>query len=185
MISDFGEVFDLDITNELFWEIRLRHNQNRIYYDTGFDSGQQIFLAHRLKLLESHLILHLCTDIMSMPGAKSDIWIARRLNDALIDLRLFCFPYAGGGTITYQQWTGMLPARIEVCAVQLPGRERRHAEPPFRRISQAVDCLSSALRPHLDVPFVLFGHSMGAMLAYEVARRLLTDTGHEPSMTVS
>jgi len=117
---------------------------------------------------------------MSMLSAKSDIWITRRLNDAPIGLRLFCFPYAGGGSITYQKWAGMLPAKIEVCAVQLPGRERRHAEPPFRRISQAVDCLSSALRPHLDVPFVFFGHRMGAVLAYEVARRLLTDPGHEP-----
>jgi medium-chain acyl-[acyl-carrier-protein] hydrolase len=65
--------------------------------------------------------------------------------------------------------------------VQLPGREGRHAEPPIRSIACATDALSATLRPYLDLPFALFGHSMGAVLAYEVARRFLIETGREPN----
>lgn len=87
-------------------------------------------------------------------------------------LRLFCFPYAGGGASIYRSWPPELPAAVEVVAVQPPGRESRFREEPFRRIEPMADAATGALAPLLDRPFAFFGHSMGAILAFEVARRL-------------
>jgi medium-chain acyl-[acyl-carrier-protein] hydrolase len=116
-----------------------------------------------------------------MQSAGQDRWVVRRPCDAPPRLRLFCFPYAGGGAQIYRQWADALPEDIEVCAIQLPGRERRHAERPVRGISSATDALYGALRSYLDLPFALFGHSMGAVLAYEVARRFQAETGRGPA----
>jgi len=93
---------------------------------------------------------------------------------------LFCFPYAGGGASIYRSWASDLAAPIEVCAIQLPGRERRYSEPPIRRVAHAIDLLLPALRPYLDMPFAFFGHSMGTLLAYEMARRLSATIGAMP-----
>ena len=86
--------------------------------------------------------------------------------------RLFCIPHAGGGAGAYRLWPRDLPADIEVVAVQLPGREARLAEPPLRRIDAIVEGLVPALLPHLDLPFSIFGHSMGAVVAAETVAAL-------------
>jgi len=112
-------------------------------------------------------------------AGSTDRWLERRSN-GVPRLRLFCFPYAGGGARTFRDWADKLAPDLEVCAVQLPGRERRRSEPALRRTGEAVQILSDVLRPHLDLPFVLFGHSMGAVLAYEVARDLAARAGQEP-----
>lgn len=105
-------------------------------------------------------------------------WIAYRHPRADARLRLFCFPFAGGSARAYRDWGTDLPREIEVCPVQPPGRERRIAEPLIRRAEPLVDALVEALLPHLDLPFALFGHSLGATIAYEFAQRLRRD-GHE------
>lgn len=87
-------------------------------------------------------------------------------------LRLFCLPYAGGAASIYRVWSQYLPADIEVCAVQLPGRENRIREKPFRSIDSLMQPLLSNLLPFLDKPFALFGHSMGSLIAYEFAHLL-------------
>ncbi|HOA25295.1 MAG TPA: alpha/beta fold hydrolase [Aggregatilineales bacterium] len=87
-------------------------------------------------------------------------------------LRLFCLPHAGGGASTYHTWAGLLPPDVEVCAVQLPGRETRISEPPMTDLPSLVEALAGALLPCLDRPFALFGHSMGALLGFELARVL-------------
>jgi surfactin synthase thioesterase subunit len=87
-------------------------------------------------------------------------------------LRLFCIPYAGVGASVYRPWGRALPPDIEVCALQLPGREGRLRETPFRDLSALLDALVPAIRSWLDVPFAFFGHSMGALVAFEVVRRL-------------
>jgi len=87
-------------------------------------------------------------------------------------IRLFCFPYAGGGSATYRDWQQKLPADIEVAAVQLPGREWRIEEPPLTDMKAlAADALES-IRPFLDKPYALLGTSMGGTLIFELARLL-------------
>ena len=87
-------------------------------------------------------------------------------------LRLFCFPFAGGGASIFRSWAALLPASIEMYAVQLPGRETRMREPRFTSVKELVPELMSALLPALDMPFVFFGHSMGALISFELARAL-------------
>lgn len=85
---------------------------------------------------------------------------------------MFCFPYAGGGASIYRGWAASLPADIEVCPVQLPGRESRMRDKAFDRTGPMVQAVADALQPHMNLPFVFFGHSMGAMLGFELAREL-------------
>jgi len=87
-------------------------------------------------------------------------------------LRLFCFPHAGGGAAAFHGWRGALPASIEVCPVRLPGRESRLAEPPFRTMGALIDALTEAIPPYLGARFAFFGHSLGAVVAFELARAL-------------
>ena len=87
-------------------------------------------------------------------------------------VRLYCFPYAGSGAGVFRSWSDGLDPRIEVRAVLPPGRERRFVEPALGTVTDMADSLLPALLPGLDPPFALFGHSLGAMLAFETARRL-------------
>lgn len=87
-------------------------------------------------------------------------------------LRLLCFPYAGGAAHIFHHWHQTLLEFVEVWAVQLPGRGRRLPEPPFTNLHDLVAAAAQALAPHLDRPFAFFGHSMGAMIAFELARHL-------------
>lgn len=100
-------------------------------------------------------------------------WWYRPGNPAVAPrLRLFCFPYAGGWPSVYRPWVDRLPADVELVAVRTPGRESRFAEQPYTDWSALTKDTVDALRPLFDIPFVLFGHSFGGMLAYEVARTL-------------
>jgi medium-chain acyl-[acyl-carrier-protein] hydrolase len=74
-----------------------------------------------------------------------------------------------------------VPQDIEVGAVHLPGREGRLREPAFTRIEPLIDAAAAGLRPYLDRPFALFGHSMGALVAYELARRFRAEGWGEPT----
>lgn len=87
-------------------------------------------------------------------------------------LRLFCFPYAGGSARVFQKWLKLFPETIEVCPLEYPGRGARLREQPFKRISLLAADIAEALLPLFDTPFILFGHSMGAATAFELARHL-------------
>lgn len=95
-------------------------------------------------------------------------------------LRLFCFPYAGGSASIFQSWHAGLPDHVEVHAIQLPGRANRISEVPLTRVWKLVALLVEALMPLLDRPFAFFGHSLGAILGFEVARRLRCDWEIQP-----
>ena len=95
-------------------------------------------------------------------------------------LRLFCFPYAGGGASIFRQWSENMPEGVEVCAIQLPGRENRIIDPPFTKLAPLVDAMVEALDPYFDVPFAFFGHSIGAKIAFELARELRRKKGVHP-----
>ena len=100
-------------------------------------------------------------------------WLAYREVNPRARVRMFCFPYAGGGASAYRGWAAPLPPDIEVCPVQLPGREGRLREAPFDRPEPLVRAMADALQPYMQgLPFVFFGHSMGAMLSFELAREL-------------
>jgi len=90
----------------------------------------------------------------------------------------FCLPYAGGGASIYRTWTTGTGAGWRVCPVQLPGREGRLREAPHRRMADLVADLLAGLGPHLAEPYILFGHSMGAAIAFEWA---LHQQRHDPS----
>lgn len=95
-------------------------------------------------------------------------------------MRLFCLPYAGGSSREFRGWTKALPGFVEVCPVELPGRGRRMGEPCYTRLLELVGAISKGLAPYLDVPFAFFGHSMGAILAFELARTLRREHGCLP-----
>lgn len=87
-------------------------------------------------------------------------------------LRLVCFAWAGGGANFFRKLSRRLAADVELIAVQLPGREDRFHEPRFTRMEQIVAQVKRELSPLADVPMMLFGHSMGALVAYEVAQAI-------------
>lgn len=107
-------------------------------------------------------------------------WVVRPRPNRDARLRLFCFPYAGGSASIYRAWPKDLPPDVEVCAVQLPGRGGRLPEAPFTELDSLVRALAEALLPQLETPFALFGHSMGALIAFEFARHLRTRYGLRP-----
>ncbi|NUK02263.1 thioesterase [Streptomyces lunaelactis] len=106
------------------------------------------------------------------------IWRARRADSRH---RLICFPHAGAGAGAYADWAGLLPPEIELAAVQLPGRQNRIAEDPVTEVGPLVRVLTQALRPVMDGSFSFFGHSGGAILAFELARALQRKGGPQPS----
>ncbi len=85
-------------------------------------------------------------------------------------VRLFCFPHLGGGASLFDRWPDDLPEQIEVCGVQLPGREERLKEPPITNFGELTESLMDVLLDHLDRPFAFFGHSGGSLIAFELAR---------------
>jgi medium-chain acyl-[acyl-carrier-protein] hydrolase len=95
-------------------------------------------------------------------------------------LRLFCFPFAGTGASIFRTWPDGLPANVEVCPVQFPGRGTRLKEAPFTRLSSLVEALAQALAPLLDKPFAIFGHSLGALAGFEFTRQLRRQSGIQP-----
>lgn len=106
-------------------------------------------------------------------------WLAKPKLNSELSLRLFCFPYAGGGAVIYRRWLTELPL-VEILPVQLPGRETRLKEAPYRSLPSLVRAAAQALLPFLDKPFCFFGHSMGALIAFELARELRREYGLSP-----
>lgn len=97
-------------------------------------------------------------------------------------VRLFCLPYAGGSASAFRGWDEAMPSGVEVCPIQLPGRGTRFAEPLQTRLDPLVRSLAADLLPYVDRPFALFGHSMGALMAFELARVLRGAYGAEPDL---
>jgi len=95
-------------------------------------------------------------------------------------VNLFCFSHAGGAASVFRSWPADLPSWIDVWAIQLPGHGSRWREPPIGTIPALVEAVVQALSPHLERPFAFFGHSMGAVLASEVARALAEREGLAP-----
>jgi medium-chain acyl-[acyl-carrier-protein] hydrolase len=107
-------------------------------------------------------------------------WLIRKIYRSRPRVRLFCFHYAGGGASIFQSWSHKLPSDIEVYAVQLPGRETRFGERPFTSLLPLVDKLCRVIYPYINIPYVFFGHSMGALVSFELAQMICKRYGKSP-----
>jgi medium-chain acyl-[acyl-carrier-protein] hydrolase len=99
-------------------------------------------------------------------------WIRRPYLRPYAQIRLFCFPHAGGTTDIFSGWAESLGTRVEVALVQLPGRGQRFREPTITDMTPLIDSLKEAILPYDDMPSAFFGHSMGALVAFELSRSL-------------
>jgi surfactin synthase thioesterase subunit len=114
--------------------------------------------------------------------SERDRWIISDPRVAGAPRRLLCLPYAGGGASIYRGWQERLGDGIEVCAVQLPGRESRLVEEPIASIERVVERLVEVIAEQLDRPLFVFGHSMGARIGFELARALRARHARGPQM---
>jgi medium-chain acyl-[acyl-carrier-protein] hydrolase len=109
-----------------------------------------------------------------------DSWIAYRKPNPQARLRLFCFPHAGTGASIFRNWSEGLPADVDICPVEFPGRGTRLMQAPCTRLTPLVQALARGLAPLLDKPFAFFGHSLGALVAFDLARHLRRQSGIGP-----
>ncbi len=109
-----------------------------------------------------------------MPNAQNspNKWIVKPQPQSSAALKLVCLPFAGGSSVAYRNWARYLPASIELCLVEIPGRGMRLEEPLVTDIQQLVESIAQGILPELDRPFALFGHSMGAAVGYELTHFL-------------
>lgn len=112
--------------------------------------------------------------------SSPEAWLQRFQPRPQADVRLFCFPHAGGAAAAYRPWSLALPAHVDVVAVQPPGRGGRFRETPLDSIPALVEALLPAIETQLDRPFAFFGHSMGATFAHAVADALRARGGPQP-----
>ncbi len=108
---------------------------------------------------------------MRMPALPSTPWLVSTPAPGR-QMRLFCFSYAGGNAFNFLRWQESLGNSIEVAAVQLPGRGARIAEPPIASMSTLLRALAPVLAQRDEMPFAFFGHSVGALVAFELTRYL-------------
>ncbi|MEV0128812.1 alpha/beta fold hydrolase [Dactylosporangium sp. NPDC050688] len=99
------------------------------------------------------------------------LWFDRRFQSATATHSLYCFPFAGGSATYYAAWDRYFTGRVELVPVQLPGRGARMTEPPATDLCALADELAEVIAGE-PTEAMLFGHSMGAILAFEVGRRL-------------
>jgi pyochelin biosynthesis protein PchC len=114
------------------------------------------------------------------PAADDDRWIRRYRPSGERRVQLVCFPHAGGSATFYLPLARAVPPEVETLAVQYPGRLDRYAEPCVDDIGELADRVTAALAGRLDRPAAFFGHSMGAVVAFEVARRFAREGREGP-----
>ncbi|GII66527.1 oleoyl-ACP hydrolase [Sphaerisporangium krabiense] len=112
--------------------------------------------------------------------ALDDVWIRRYHAGPENGPTLVCFPHAGGSASYYVPLSNALRSGVQVLAIQYPGRQDRHHEPPLSTVDELADQAFAALGPLLDRPVALFGNSMGALVAFEVADRMKRTLGAAP-----
>jgi medium-chain acyl-[acyl-carrier-protein] hydrolase len=119
-----------------------------------------------------------------MTTAKFNAWVTCPNPQPQAKLRLFCFAFAGSGASIYRDWGKALEPTIEVCPIQLPGRENRFGEPLYRDVETLAPAIAQQLHPLLDKPYMIFGHSMGALVGYEVLRVLQATSQPLPKLVL-
>src|SRR5262249_2924048 len=114
-------------------------------------------------------------------GLIADRWLGVPRPNPKARLRLFCFPYAGGGANVFYKWHHSLPESVELCLVHLPGRGKRLREQPLERMDSLLSALERPLLRYLALPMAIFGHSMGALVGFELSRYLRSKYGFQPT----
>ena len=112
-----------------------------------------------------------------MPSATP--WLPRRHERAAGRTALLCFPYAGAGASIFREWPSESPSWLDPMPVEFPGRASRLRERPLSTVAELAETAAAALEPFCSAPYALFGHSLGALVAFELAR-ILTTRGRLP-----
>jgi medium-chain acyl-[acyl-carrier-protein] hydrolase len=112
----------------------------------------------------------------------SDWLVSLGAESAVARARIVALPWAGGGTAVYRRWPAVLPAEVSLHLVRLPGRESRMREAPLTDMDAVVDELAPLVTELLDRPTMIFGYSLGALVAYELTARLCAAGGAEPAV---
>jgi len=170
----------------------------------GLDSLLAVTLANRLRdslkvavptamLLKGYSIADLVAELFPdapppapapvsgpAPRTAGDGWLILHRPDSAAAMRLFCFPFAGGGAATFRPWVQHLDPRVELVAIEPPGRQTRIDEPPIRDLETFVQQLVPRLLPFLDKPFAVYGHCLGALTLFETVRTLIHAHGLAP-----
>lgn len=115
-----------------------------------------------------------------MNSFRYNPWLENWLPRSEAQVRLFCFPHVGGAASIYRSWPAKFSEKVELLAVELPGRGRRFGEKPFSSLKELIPVFHQAVSSYLDKPFFMFGHSMGALIAYEWALFLRNEKRYLP-----
>lgn len=107
-----------------------------------------------------------------LANGSSRLWFESLSSQRGKSLRLFCFPYAGGDTYGFRSWQRHFPPDIDLCLVHLPGRGKRISEQIFTRLKLLVQTIADLIIREPQLPYALFGHSMGSLISFELAREL-------------
>ena len=114
-----------------------------------------------------------------MRKRTDDAWFTnwRNAADQVGQITLACLPHAGAGASIYARWAALLPPWIDLVGITLPGRESRISESPLTSMDEVISRLGPAMSARVQEPFALFGHSLGALIGYELACWLGTRCG--------
>ncbi|MEO8400726.1 MAG: beta-ketoacyl synthase N-terminal-like domain-containing protein [Gammaproteobacteria bacterium] len=137
-------------------------------------SMQNLLNGPSISDVANYIFNHRQQSFVTIPADSKDTnkWITYRQKQSNPKIRLFCFPFGGSGASVYRDWQKSLPETIEVCPIQLPGRENRRDEEPIENINLLIELLIKNVSSEFDLPFVFFGHSFGSLIAFELARAL-------------
>ncbi len=105
-----------------------------------------------------------------VPTLRDNLWFAGYRPRPEAKVRVLCFPHAGSSAAAFAQWQTKLPVEIEVCPIEYPGRGSRRSERPFVRVLPLVSAITTDLLRATEKPYAMFGHSMGALIAFELLR---------------
>ncbi|NED03711.1 thioesterase [Streptomyces sp. SID6648] len=122
---------------------------------------------------------------MNRVRAQGRNWVRVVHGEERPTARLVCFPYSGGTAAAYRDWASALPAGVELLAVQYPGQADRIRESPADSVARIASSVAAELSPREPVRCVLYGHSLGALAAYETARLLQADGRPAHGLVVS
>jgi medium-chain acyl-[acyl-carrier-protein] hydrolase len=109
---------------------------------------------------------------VNQPKSDTDNWFVCPQTNLGAEMRLFLFPYAGGGPAAFWKWSSELPSHIETWIAHYPGRGSRYNKAPAKKMFGLVGGIFHAISSLLDKPFAFFGHSLGGLVAYELAQSL-------------